>query len=147
MKRKTLRNKIVSFFYDCLDEWDCPNDLIGLYIFAFHILSHILSFITVLLCIWFQYYRILQVFCIHLLLIFLLYDLNGGCFLTLLEIKLMNIKYTQHDIFFYLFGCQDFTKEEKNKISLHVNHVLIIVFFIILFFSIYCEKKVVCRHS
>ena len=142
-KLQKVRNKIVTYLFNTLDLLECPNDLIGLYIFAFHVFLPFFIFIAILFCLWYEHNRITQVICLISLIPSLLYELSGGCILTLLEFKLLNMKYTQQDIIFYMLGCQHFEKEQKNEISLCCMHVQLILLFFTFFLSNFCERKCV----
>lgn len=135
---KKLRNDIVNYLYNIIDKSKYPNDLIGMYIFSFHFFfSFIFNSIVFIYIFYSKNFFLIKYLLISLLTILLLWVYFDGCLVTCLERKLMNKKYTQHDIIYYIFNQNNIPKKEIKHFEIKMNNILTFILFILLIISIY----------
>ena len=127
LKNKILRDKIIDYVYNLIDKSKFPNDLIGLYLFAFHNYFPIFIYLAIVYSVIYKKYMIINFLLLILLFVLLLWVYLDGCLFTLLEFKLLNKKFTQHDIIYYIFNINNYSIEEKKKISNKINNFLILL--------------------
>ena len=137
-KNKNLRNKIVNYIYEFIDKSKFPNDLIGLYLFGFHAHFSILIYLGIFYGLIYKKYYILKIILIIRIIILLLWYYFDGCIITSLEMKLTKSKYSQHDIFYYIFNIHHYSIEEKKELSYKINKIFIFfTILLFLYFSLY----------
>lgn len=134
---KILRNKIVDKIFNIIDKSKFPNNLMGLYLFGFHAFAPLLFYTGIFIGFYYKKYYLIKFILIIWLLILLLWGYFEGCLFTLLEMKLMKSSYTQYDIFYYIFNIQDYSFEEKKKLSVTLNKILILLISFFLLISLY----------
>lgn len=124
-QNKNLRNKIVNYIYEFIDKNKFPNELIGLYLFGLHAFISILFYLGLFYGLVYKKYYIVKVILIIWIIIFLLWYYLDGCIITSLEMKLTKYKYTQYDIFYYIFNIHHYSIEKKKELSHKINKILI----------------------
>ena len=135
---KKLRNHIVNYLYNIIDKSKFPNDLIGMYIFSMHFFfCTIFNYIAIIYIFYSKNFFFIKYLLIYYLTILLLWLYLDGCLLTCLEMKLMNIKYTQYDIIYYIFNKNNISKKEIKHFEIKMNIIFIFILFILLIISIY----------
>ena len=137
-QNKNLRNKIVNYIYQLIEKSKFPNDLIALYLFGFHAYFPIIFYIGFFYGLIYEKYYIIKVILFIWLIILLLWYYFDGCIITSLEMKLTKSKYTQYDIFYYIFNIHHSSIEEKKKLSYKINNIFILLTLLIfMYFYIY----------
>lgn len=137
-QNKILRNKIVNYIYKFIDKSKFPNYLIGLYLFGFHAYFPILFYLGIFYGLIYKKYYIVKLILIIWIIIFLLWYYFDGCIITSLEMKLTKSKYTQYDIFYYIFNIRHYSIQEKKEISYKINKIFIsLTLLLLVYFCLY----------
>ena len=137
-QNKNLRNKIVNYIYEFIDKSKFPNDLMGLYLFGFHAYFPILFYLGIFYGLIYKKYYIVKLILIIWIIILLLWYYFDGCIITSLEMKLTKSKYTQYDIFYYIFNIHHYSIEEKKELSYKINKIFIcFTLLLLVYFSLY----------
>lgn len=140
-QNKHLRNKIANYIYELIDKSKFPNDLIGLYLFGFHVYFPILFNLGIFYGLIYKKYYIVKLILIIWIIILLLWYYFDGCIITLLEMKLTKSKYTQYDIFYYIFNIHHYSIEEKKELSYKINKIFIFfTLLLLIYFSLYYKN-------
>lgn len=136
MNIKEFRNKFIDFLKMKCDNSKISNKTLGIYIRAFHICApfNILAAMFIL-------DKILCNFIILFLFIaFTFYILFNGCFITMLERKLCDDNITFIDPLLEYYDLE-LSKKERNRMSIKVAAIYIILVILIYIFRFYLFNK------